>query len=64
MIANRIMMKIRTEAPVIVMDQMIADQFSLVTVLSSAEIARFSKIVQLYEKYYARYKAQVKHTVH
>ena len=46
------------------MDQMIADQFSLVTVLSSAEIARFSKIVQLYEKYYARYKAQVKHTVH
>ena len=57
------MMKIRTEAPVIPVDQMIADQFSLVTVLLSAEIARFSKIVQLYKKYYARYKAQVKHTV-
>ena len=37
------MMKIRTEAPVIAVDQMIADQVSLVTVPLSAEIARFSK---------------------
>ena len=58
------MMKIRTEVPVIAVDQMIADQFSLVTVpLSAKKLQDLAKIVQLYKKYYARYKAQVKHTV-
>ena len=45
------MMKIRTEAPVIAVDQMIADQFSLVTVpLSAKKLQDLAKIVQLYKK--------------
>ena len=42
---------------------MISDPFSLVIVPLSAEIARFSKNIQLYKKYSARDKAPVEHTV-
>ena len=42
---------------------MILDPFSLVIVPLSAEIARFSKNIQLYKKYSARDKAPVEHTV-
>ena len=38
---------------------MISDPFSLVIVPLSAEIARFSKNIQLYKKYSARDKAPV-----